>query len=281
MNMKKSNSLARLLMAATATCLTLSSCWNNTTSEKNEPDKIVYDTLNFEKMDSTFSTHAQASFTANIIYPKQGPENLKRNIKEWTNEQLGGYYTYSLDTLEHVVDYYADMLIKNAIEELDEYAERNVSYTYDWVIQPVYETPRSISYQVYNYNFTGGAHGGRYITYATFRKYDGRIFGWDMIKHDSIYAVREMIRENIKTYFKVKTDEELKQYLFDGTNAYLFPLPVTPPVLTEEGVQFVYQQYEIAPYAAGNPTCTIPYEQIYSSLTSTAQQLTETEENEE
>ena len=36
-----------------------------------------------------------------------------------------------------------------------------------------------------------------------------------------------------------------------------FPLPAFPPFLTKEGVVVMYQQYEIAPYAVGMPSCVI------------------------
>lgn len=272
--MKKSNLLTLFLMATTATGFSLTSCQPRFTPQDEFTETVVFDTLNYEKSDSTFSRLGQASFTANIIYPVKGSKYLCRNIKEWTNEQLGGYYSYNLDTLGQVIEYYADLLIKNALEEIDEYAERHVSYTYDYMIQPIYESPACVSYQLENYNYTGGAHGGRYVTFATFRKDDGRIFGWDMIKHDSIFAVREMIKEHIKSYFNATTDEDLKQcLLLDNANLYTFPLPVAPPVLTAEGLQVIYQQYEIAPYVAGNPTCTIPYAEILPSMTITAQEL--------
>lgn len=280
--MKKSNLLGLFLMATTVTGISITSCQPQYTPQNELATTIVYDTLNFEKSDTTFNKQGQVSFTANIVYPVNGSPYFCRNIKEWTNEQLGGYYSYSLDTISQVIDYYADMLIKNSLEELDEYAERNVSYTYDYMIQPIYESSACVSYQLENYNYTGGAHGGRYVTYATFRKDDGRIFGWDMIKHDSIFAVQEMIKEHIKSYFNATTDEELKQYLLlNETNLYTFPLPVTPPVLTSKGVQVIYQQYEIAPYVAGNPTCTIPYEEILPSMTITAQNLLDKAQDQE
>ena len=41
---------------------------------------------------------------------------------------------------------------------------------------------------------------------------------------------------------------------------YNIPLPKNPPYFTQDGLTFVYQQYEIAPYAAGMPTFSIPYD---------------------
>ena len=43
--------------------------------------------------------------------------------------------------------------------------------------------------------------------------------------------------------------------------------PVADPYMTEQGVHFLYQPYEIAPYAAGMPAFTISYEDIKPYLT--------------
>ena len=47
--------------------------------------------------------------------------------------------------------------------------------------------------------------------------------------------------------------------LLDGD---LIPLPSWQPFPSKDGLVFTYQQYEIAPYAAGMPAFTIPYEDI-------------------
>lgn len=44
------------------------------------------------------------------------------------------------------------------------------------------------------------------------------------------------------------------------------PLPAWAPYLTHQGVAFAYQQYEIAPYAAGIISFIIPYEKIMPYL---------------
>ena len=40
-------------------------------------------------------------------------------------------------------------------------------------------------------------------------------------------------------------------------------------------MQFIYQQYEIAPYAAGIPTCTVPYTELKGLFTTTVEPLIE------
>jgi hypothetical protein len=46
-----------------------------------------------------------------------------------------------------------------------------------------------------------------------------------------------------------------------------FPLPQAAPYFTADGVVFIYQQYEIACYAAGLPNCVISYDLIEPFLT--------------
>lgn len=91
--------------------------------------------------------------------------------------------------------------------------------------------------------------------------------GWELLKEKPDSVVRSAIKDGLKGYFKVNSEEELYGCLFidkpSETNAdaqgqeILFPLPSTPPFLTKDGIRVIYQQYEIAPYAAGMPSCVI------------------------
>ena len=51
------------------------------------------------------------------------------------------------------------------------------------------------------------------------------------------------------------------------------PLPATDPWLTKKGVSFIYQQYEIAPYAAGMPSFVLAYDDIRPYLTEDAAKM--------
>lgn len=128
------------------------------------------------------------------------------------------------------------------------------------------------NYWVYlseNYEYLGGAHGG--VTgagYLTYSKADGsRITGF--IDPDQLEAIQPLLRAGIVSYFSENEDdlseEEALEYLFieDG----IIPLPVQDPYPSEDGLNFIYQQYEIAPYAMGMPSFTIPFDQIKPYLT--------------
>jgi hypothetical protein len=51
------------------------------------------------------------------------------------------------------------------------------------------------------------------------------------------------------------------------------PLPQCPPLFTKDGVRFIYGQYEIAPYAAGMPDFTVPYNKLEKFMKVTAKKL--------
>lgn len=53
----------------------------------------------------------------------------------------------------------------------------------------------------------------------------------------------------------------------------IIPLPKNGVYLSSEGVVFIYGQYEIAPYALGMPTFTVPYKEIGKFLSPEARRL--------
>ena len=87
-----------------------------------------------------------------------------------------------------------------------------------------------------------------------------------------------MIKEGVRSYFKefdepVATDEQLKDMLISVDDINRIPLPSAPPTFSKKGLAFLYQQYEIAPYAAGMVNFDIPYDKIRPFLTPEAAAL--------
>ncbi len=161
---------------------------------------------------------------------------------------------------------------------MDETAPRSViPWIYEIKIDTIAEA-LSDSYIVFNsknYIFTGGAHGGVIGRGPmTFKVEDGSIFK-DFIIDGSCEKMQPLLREGLVSYFNergMETDDtNLDQMLL--LNKAMIPLPGYDLYPTAEGLAFVYQQYEIAPYAAGMPTFTIAYDKIRSYLTAEAVKL--------
>jgi len=210
-------------------------------------------------------------------YPDKGNPLLLRGIREWMNEQLGGIYTGDLNTGDSVVAYYGKMEIdslKSQLEVLGD-SEYDTGLDNDRTLRLVYETNRFVTYGDTSYIYSGGAHGSQTIIGATFRKDDGRKFGWDMLINTNEQGFHDLLREGLKRFFKVVTDQELKDNLMlENEFAFTyFPLPQTPPYIGEDGMHFIYQQYEIACYAAGHPEAVIPFSELTPYLTVTVSDL--------
>ncbi|MCD8317975.1 MAG: RsiV family protein, partial [Paraprevotella sp.] len=140
----------------------------------------------------------------------------------------------------------------------------------------VFESKQFVTYTSDVYEYAGGAHGSEYQGGAVFRKADGRKFGWDMFTADGKEKLRTLIEENLKkNYFKAANDSDFHAMLLLENADDPFPLPQTAPLFMPRGVQFIYQQYEIAPYAAGLPTCTLPYDKLKDLFTVTVKPLVE------
>lgn len=260
-----------VLSAVTVICAVFAMFFLTTTSCSNSRDnQLTTDSIKFDKAEKSIDCHFVAD------YPVKGNQGLTLMVREWISEQMGGTYKGSYENGDSVVQYYG----KAALDTLRAFAKEMSGDSPDMKLESTmsirksYETPKFVTYIASSYSYMGGAHGGATLEGATFRKSDGRKFGWDMFRLDSRFTkVQQLIKEGLKQYFKVKTDEELKSNLLNPDNIYLLPLPQAAPYFTKEGITFVYGQYEIACYAAGMPTFTVPYSKAEGLLTQAAVSL--------
>ena len=135
------------------------------------------------------------------------------------------------------------------------------------------ENDKYVTYFVTHDLYLGGAHGSHMLDGVTFRKCDGRRIGWDVFtgRYDENFA--NLVKNGLKEYWQISSDKELKSYFLDENDFYSVPLPECAPLFTEDGVRFVYNEYEIAAYASGRPSFTVPYSEIGDYMMVTAKRL--------
>ena len=207
-------------------------------------------------------------------YPVEGNQMLVRSVREWMNEQLGGSYSGELADTAALFAHYKSVLLDSLVgdtETVRELKEWGMTYERSMNFRRVWESDNLLTYTVNSYLFEGGNHGMNVFWGVTFRKSDGRHFDWDMVKGGLI--PNDELITGLKAYFKVTTDEELAgSLLMYNFTLKTLPMPSTAPWITEEGLNLVYQPYEIAPYAAGCVTITIPTTRAQELLTATVKQ---------
>jgi len=72
--------------------------------------------------------------------------------------------------------------------------------------------------------------------------------------------------DGLKKYFEMTSDDELREMLINVDDINHIQRPSSAPVFGPDGLTVRYQQYEIAPYVAGLPEFTIPYEKLKSMI---------------
>lgn len=274
--------------------LSLSACGNKKTAStqpaEDDPAGVVLESDSIGWTDSISTPHGNKAYCRIAVeYPVEGNPELLDSLHTWIARQLSINCMITNDTIKpftvpgatiddgkkyiasigrHVLDEALPSLL--GLDSLG--IDHNISYEYSWSINNIYDTENFVTYASSTYCYLGGAHGGSGFTPQVFRISDGRQFRWNMFRTDSLPALTSKIKQELmKQYFEVKTEAEFRDCLL--VNPDTLPLPVTPPYFMADGVHFCYQQYEIAPYAAGMPGCILPYNVARPMLTPDAAAL--------
>lgn len=267
-------------------------------SVDEQSQKLTVDSIGLEREDST------AIVKISIDWPVNGDEALVKSIRQYICEELA---TSSIQEGKPEVKLFTDgkEAVSNAFkmhyQELSDGWKEIRAMSYDGMpfeyglrASLEVETTSYVTYLTIGEGFLGGAHGYATSTGQTFRKSDGKRFGYHTdynektdkfdIKDQTLFAettspkLYALIKEGVRSYFLefeegVKDDQELKDMLIGVEDINKIPLPSSAPYFTKDGLCFCYQQYEIAPYAAGMINFIIPYDKIRPFLTEEAQDL--------
>lgn len=234
-----------------------------------ETQEVQVRQINFRHSETPYN------FAVRGDYPVDGPTLLLRNVREWISESLGGTYAGELTDTTALCTHYAEAYLKAQEQEDSDFRayllEDSIECEQEYEFHLAWQNDSLVTFTLTTYQYSGGAHGGAYVGGATFRKSDGRRFGWDMLCQ---LPDNDVIKQGLKQFFQISTDEDLEQNLMlsDYHSMEYLPKPQTTPWLEQDGVHLIYQQYEIACYAAGMPQFTIPMDKAKDMLTATIQQ---------
>lgn len=126
-----------------------------------------------------------------------------------------------------------------------------------------YEDKNIISIRIDSYSFTGGAHGFSTTRFLNFdKKMAIELDNSQLFKDDEAFTDYAEQQFRIQEEIPIGTSINYTGFMFEGDEYYL------PDTIgfTEEGVQLIYEQYEVASYAYGPITLTLPYAAIKSYI---------------
>lgn len=227
--------------------------------------------------DSVTVNNVKGLFKIDADFPDSGNFFVINNIREWMSEQLGGTYEGNMEDGAKMLDHYKNVVLTDFKENIipDMPRIEDMSCYKDVKIKKLYETDRYVSYLYTQEGFAGGAHGWYLMQGQTFRKSDGRRIDYDIFRAELMDELADLVKDNIFTQYFESNTEDMENLLTMENNDF-FPLPQSAPIFREDGVEFVYQQYEIACYAAGMPACVISYDLLEPFLTQAGRWLVNT-----
>lgn len=250
---------------------------------------VEFTTSKVQIADSISVGHCTALVKIDGEYPDNGPV-FADSVRNWITGLLSIDPTDSSSTIfdpmaqetanaQAIADITAKSLLNNAAKDFAEFEKEGFStgYEYDINFGPVYQTDKLLTYSFTEYSYTGGAHGGTSFIQQTFDKADGKaLTAGEIFEPSKITEVIQLVKQGLtEQYFS----DELKDGYTLANLLLIDPatlaLPAQSPSFVKDGINFVYQQYEIAPYAAGMPACVIPYSAIKPCLTEEAAALLE------
>lgn len=163
----------------------------------------------------------------------------------------------------------AEFFVNDKVKEITDERARDSIDTFAWdesiSIKMVCETENLISYQV-DFGGSHGGVGGGTLYGATFSKADGHIVR--VIENPS----NPKFKSCVIKYVNRSLDNDSKEMLsVDELRAH--PYPNKEPFITEKGVRFIYQKYEIGAGALGEVDLVIPYSVISEYMSEDALQL--------
>lgn len=264
-----------LLLCAAATLAACSTGKNSKDTAEDDGDSASQSGYKIEKVsykDSVTVGNCMAFADCSIEYIKPSESNtaLVDSTDAWTRRMLG--VDKSVEMGSPLARYVVDSMLGSSKEGLSDWVEMTakypdsdyppMSYEFSYTVKPTALAPDYVTMGFNSFIYTGGAHGSSASICQTFAAENGQpLTLTNMFKPDSMDAVLALVEQGLmKQFFQVNTKKEFRDALLLGNEP--LPLPSSTPYFEDGGVCFLYQQYEIAPYASGMPSCVIPFEKL-------------------
>lgn len=192
-------------------------------------------------------------------------------------KKISGINAYSM-TPEQIAKHFAKDFEKHYKKEFTIADCDGVGPKYDYMltVSPAWNSKdgKLVTYRFYSYYYTSGMHGYMEEYYLTFDSESGRMLGWKDIFTDkgfksAIRILEQMLYDYKKTYTtceepypahlgKSELEANASETIKEIHDSVYYPRPA----LTNSGVVFSYQPYEMGAFSEGILHFPIPYKQL-------------------
>ena len=172
--------------------------------------------------------------------------------------------------MTHFIDSVIDVFKQENKEQI-QYAKeegfepRDIDYEYVINTEVHYGNHRDIIGHFINmYQYTGGAHGGTFITCRNYRLEDGSVITLDdYFKPGYEEVLIPILEKKLLEYAECSSRDELDEHGYFSNE----PMFVSENFeIRKDTIDFIYNQYDIAPYAMGITTLSVANDEILTIL---------------
>ncbi|MCR9173995.1 MAG: RsiV family protein [bacterium] len=251
-------------------CSTTEEILDEVSDEINLPDRIASGrakayAYNMDRSDSTESMIDYQYFTPQFssgVMDSVYKDSVNARIVELAAMQSPETETQLLGPL---TDYYFERVVDDfTVDEEDDEDDFNM---WTWEMQAgfdISETSRYVCLNSHGWAYTGGAHGNGFLFYEYFLKQNGQRIGLEYFAED-MESLLTIAEKYFRSHIGLEQGESLNDAGFwfeDDTFALNDNF-----VFEEDFMTFVFNPYEVAPYAAGMIEFSIPLEELSGIIT--------------
>lgn len=270
------------LIIALVFSLALFSCNKSKTSDLQE-NSIAFDSLVIQKEKHLFNdtSKANATIELKLVIPNPsiskstlseieknfkftlfGSTDLSKDMKTLAEEYAAGYLKeYTALEATYLKDQEAFRQKQGSQEEeIYEPMETSYNYQHSTSLELTFNKANTLSYIIHRYDYTGGAHGMNTDSCYTIMLNNGKILKQeDLFDENALDQVASLIIKHIAKDNNVSQAEELEELgYFSVKEIY----PNGNFYITDKGITWSYNPYDIAAYALGSIKTTIPFAEL-------------------
>ncbi len=237
----------------------------NSKQETKSADTLSYESKQYKKRYKDCNENDEKCSYLNISYME-----FKGNAGPEINKVLNAFITDSLFNIEEKPNKTLEGLTTAFFKDYEEVmktssADFPVTYALDVKSNVVLNKPKALSVSVEEYINTGGAHPNTYIKYFVFNPQSGK-----QLTLNDIFTTGFEGKLNKLIDAKYRADKGLKPGdKLSGEKGELFEDFIRYNnnfILTKDGIEFLYNRYEIAAYVFGEITVKFTYKELEEIL---------------
>ena len=271
--MKKKNLILSVMTSCLLSCFLLSGC-----NGQKQIDSEIVKTIKVKEeahlQDDTNSPSCKV--TIEYSYLAATSDSTARRINETVQNTILGK-KYARLTPDSAIHSFKDTYIANYHKDVKEFYLEDIKngtpknelpswYNYEYNLTTHFSDGREgiINFTSETSEYTGGAHPNTWGKWMNFYKRDGRQLTLkDVFMPGSEKTVSQMLLKELIIEISARMEDEKIQTLEDLQNiGILNSTDIYLPdnfLLEKEKISFMYNRYDIAPYAVGDIILSLPY----------------------